>query len=103
MDTPTPTSLDPKFREPLPHMGWGGIIDLVTYGPMGMRSYAMRRRLTKYEARVFPAQLLLLALGPFTCGFSWIGVIALAIYDPSGISCRTRMKQMEEGIATLLD
>jgi hypothetical protein len=34
---PTPTSLDPKFQGPLPHMGWGGIIDLVTYGPMGYR------------------------------------------------------------------
>lgn len=37
MDTPTPTSLDPKFRGPLPHMGWGGSIDLVTYAVMGYR------------------------------------------------------------------
>ena len=34
MDTPTPTSLDPRFRGPLPHMGWGGSIDLVTYAVM---------------------------------------------------------------------
>lgn len=79
MDTPTPTSLDPRFRGPLPHMGWGDIIDLVTYGPMGMRSYAMRRRLTKQQYEVMPAQLLLLLLGFFTCGLSWVGVVALGL------------------------
>lgn len=48
---------------------------------MGMRSYAMRRPLTKQEAKVRPAQFLLLLLGPFTCGLSWIGVIVLAFRE----------------------
>ena len=46
-----------------------------------MRSYAMRRSLTKQQSEVLPAQLLLLVLGPFTCGLSWIGVIVLAFHE----------------------
>ena len=104
MDTPTPTSLDPKFRGPLPHMGRGGSIDLVTYGPMGYRrrSWGWRTtwkrsgRQSTWENDKMLSQFLLLLLGPFTCGLSWIGVVILAF------ASEPRFRRLESGCRTPL-
>ena len=105
MDTPTPTSLDPKFREPLPHMGWGGIIDLVTYGPMGYRRRSWGWRTT--WKRSYPrgtnslgsgSVAVLLIAGLFTWGFAWLILLVWACVEagrPPEVDFRTRMNQLE--------
>jgi len=68
---------------------------------MGRRSYS-NRRLTKHEREVMPSQFLLLLLGPFTCGLSWIGVIVLAFREGPPAT-RLKTTGPRKGLATGCD